>query len=142
LRAVVTATVVFSRTATVGGTEPTKKAAPDTFKDIGERWTNGELHEEWPDHVPKKKSSDMDGVRLGKLYPVIGHVRIVDFKLEHAEAALRSLHAKKNGEPLSRSTRRQYAQVINRVLGFSVYPLRLIPVSPIPKGWLPKPNPA
>jgi integrase len=125
---------------TLGGTVESKQSRT-FFKDIGEDWTSGKLHRDWPDHVPHKKSADVDELRLKKLYDVIGHVSVKDFKLEHAEAALRSLPPKKNGEPLSRSSRRQYAQVINRVLGFAVYPLRLIAANPIPKGWLPKPNP-
>ncbi len=36
------------------------------------------------------------------------------------------------------ATRRHYAQVIARVLGLAVYPLRLIKASPLPKGFLPK----
>src|SRR5258707_635017 len=35
-----------------GGTKPDGKATPDTFKDIGDRWTTDKLHKEWPDHVP------------------------------------------------------------------------------------------
>jgi len=123
------------------GTVADGNATPKSFQQIGEDWTSGKLHREWPDHVPDKKSSDTDEFRLKKLYPVIGHVLVADFKLQHAEAALRSLPLKRDGKPLSRSSRRQYAQVINRVLGFAVYPLRLIPATPIPKGWLPKPNP-
>jgi hypothetical protein len=127
---------------TVGGTVDAKKLGPRTFQAIGEAWTKGDLHRDWPDHVPFKKSADNDRQRLERIYPLIGHrlMTTEGFRLEHAEAAMRGLHKKKNGEPLSRSARRQYAQLIHRVAGFAVYPLRLMPTSPIPRGWLPKPN--
>ena len=36
------------------------------------------------------------------------------------------------------ATRRQYAQALSKVLRLAAYPLRLIPASPLPIGWLPK----
>src|SRR5208337_974438 len=37
-------------------------------------------------------------------------------------------------------SRRHYAQSLRKLLVYAVYPLRLLPVLPIPKGWLPKPT--
>ena len=39
---------------------------------------------------------------------------------------------------LASATRRRYAQILARLLHLAVYPLKLIPVSPLPRGFLPK----
>jgi len=39
---------------------------------------------------------------------------------------------------LSSASRRHYAQLIHKVCGLAVYPLRIIESSPLPRGWLPK----
>jgi integrase len=120
------------------------KAAPVsrvTFRMVGTRWTSGELHREYPDHVRALADSDQNERILGTLCEAdvgggakLGAVPIQDFTLEHAEAAMRQLP-----ETTKRpATRRHYAQVISRVLGLAVYPLRLIPASPLPRGFLPK----
>jgi hypothetical protein len=110
---------------TAGKTRPVRPETALTFKDIGEAWTSGELHDKWPDHVPLKRSADTDRLRLVKLYETIGEVRIVGFRLSHAEQAMRALP-----DGLSPSTRRQYAQLIQRVLALAVYPMQLIEQSP------------
>jgi integrase len=105
-----------------------------TFQQLGERWTNEELARDYPDHVRKKKSVDDDVYRLESIiYPEIGPVPLVSFQLEDAERAMRKLPA-----DLSPASRRHYAQLISRILSLAVYPARVIKVSPIPRGWLPK----
>ena len=125
-----------------GGELPRKKAITVlTFAELGEQWTNGELHEKWPDHVKAKKDSDQDAGRLEKLSEAdagdgrkVGDVPIDEFTLDHAEAAMRQLP-----EAARRpATRRQYAQLIHRVLALAVYPCRIIDRNPLPRGFMPK----
>src|SRR5512133_3565601 len=110
-----------------------------TFRDVASRWTSGELHEQYEDHV-KAKDSEADERRFRVLFDLdlggtkLGDIPIDHFTLDHAEQAMRLLpeRAKRAG------TRRHYAQLIARVLGLSVYPLRLIPRTPLPHGFLPQ----
>jgi integrase len=118
---------------TAGKTRPIRPETGLTFKDVGTAWTSGELHEKWPDHVPLKRSVRDDKQRLTKLYDSIGDVRMIDFRLRHAEQAMNALPVQ-----LTAATRRQYAQLIQRVLSLAVYPLRIIDQSPIPARFKPK----
>ncbi len=112
------------------------KASAVAFREIGEAWTSGQLHQRFPDHVRKKRTAEDDRLRLEKsVYPVVGEVPVCEFTLEHAERLMASLPPK-----LTPSSRRQYAQLVHRVLALAVYPLKHIAASPIPRGWLPRPN--
>lgn len=110
-----------------------------SFQSLGRDWTGGMLHERYPDHV-KLKDYDLDASRLEKLYAIdVGGIRLGDvpidaFTLDHGQKAMSGLpeEAKRPG------TRRQYAQLLNRVLALAVYPCRLLKASPLPKGFLPK----
>ncbi len=119
-----------------------KAAAPKgeimTFKDIGGKWTSGELAKTYPDQIVTKRTVDMDVSRLGWLYEDggLGDVPIIATDwLDRAERAMGKLDPK-----LRSSTRRQYAQAIRRVLEIAVYPMRLIASNPLPRGFLPKPR--
>jgi len=108
-----------------------------TFKDIAQRWTSGELHQLYPDHVRKKTSASDDVGRLEKhVYPIVGDVPITAVSLDHAELVMRSLP-----EGRAPATRRHVAQLLHRVLALAVFPLRLITANPLPKGFLPKLGP-
>jgi integrase len=109
--------------------------APETFQTFGQKWTKGELHQLYPDHVRAKRSVEDDKLRLNKLYDVIGEVALAKFTLDDAERAMRALP-----EGLSPGSRRKYGQLINRVLAMAVYPARIIAVNPLPRGFLPKPG--
>src|SRR5688500_11763656 len=95
------------------------------------------LHKRFPDHV-RAKDSDLDASRLETLCDVdvggikLGEVPIDRFVREHAEAAMRQLPDRAKRP----ATRRQYAQIIHRVLALAVYPCRAIKVRPLPRGWL------
>ncbi|MCZ7682262.1 MAG: hypothetical protein M5U28_27115 [Sandaracinaceae bacterium] len=103
-----------------------------TFRELGELWTSGELHRRWPDHVRAKRTAHRDAALLeARVYPIVGSVRLVDFTLEHAETVMRAL------PKMERATRRQYAQVIARVLTLAAYPARVIARSPLPRGFVP-----
>ncbi len=110
-----------------------------TFGEFAKRWTSGELARLYPDHV-KTKDAEQDKKRLAKICAVpfgvtlIGDVPIDRFGLDHAETVMASLP-----DDVRRSaTRRHYAQLVHRTLQLAVYPCRLIPANPLPKGFLPK----
>jgi integrase len=104
-----------------------------TFRALAEQWVSGELHRKWPDHVKLKRSAELDEGRLDVLYKTIGDVRLDAFTLEDAERAMAALPK----SVASSATRRQYAQLISKVLKLAVYPCRLIERSPLPVGFLP-----
>ena len=112
-----------------------------TFKSVAELWTGGDLHRDFPDHVKTKKTADVDLQRLkGTIFPLVGHVPIVSFTLADAERVMRELPLTPSKRPLKPATRRQYAQLLHRVLKLAVYPLGLIPHNPLPEGFLPHPG--
>lgn len=104
-----------------------------TFRELGERWTSGELSERYPDHVKVKRTADKDRGLLERLYATIGPVPLSTFTLEDAERAMAAVP--KGRRP---ATRRHYAQLIAKVLAMAVYPLRIIERSPLPRGFLPR----
>ncbi len=104
-----------------------------TFKEVCDAWTSGDLAEQYPGIVQEKKSAAGDAWRARFIIDRVGHVPVSAFRLEHAERVMRELPP---GQ--ASATRRHYAQIIRRVLELSVYPLRLIPANPIPKGFMPK----
>ncbi len=109
------------------------RATGETFAELADRWASGKLHKRWPDHVRLKRTADTDKLRLDRLAQTIGTVELSRFTLEDAERAMAALP-----ENLSASTRRQYAQLINRVLSLAVYPCRIIQQNPLPRGFMPK----
>ena len=122
-----------------GGATSTRTTT-GTFQNIGERWTSGELTRTYPDHVKPKTTSGRDAERLvAHVYPLVGNKLVVNFELDDAERVMQALPRKTVRTP---ATRRHYAQLMHRILGLAVYPLKLIKVSPLPKGWLPKLGPA
>jgi integrase len=113
---------------------PRRSTAPVvTFRQLGERWTGGELHTRYPDHVKLKRSAELDGQRLEVLYATIGDVELHAFSVDDAERAMAALPAGR-----SPATRRHYAQLISKVLNLAQYPCRVIDRSPLPRGFLPK----
>jgi integrase len=118
----------FKRVEPAKGTE-----GPDTFRKFAERWTGGELHRKYPDHIDEKESVQDDIERLEKhVYPHVENVPVVSFAREHADKVMSNLPP-----ALKRGTRWQVAQVMNRVLNLAEF-AGLIKHSPLPRGWLPK----
>ncbi len=112
------------------------KPAPDaihTFAQLGEAWTSNRLAAEHPDHIRVKRSAHKDAEKLAVLNKTIGDVPVRRFVLADAKRAMAALP-----KGLASATRRQYAQVLGRLLALAVYPLELIPASPLPRGFLPK----
>lgn len=104
-----------------------------TFAQLGEAWTSNRLAAEHPDHIRVKRSAGRDAERLAVLNKTIGTVPVNRFVLADAKRAMAALP-----KGLASATRRQYAQVLGRLLALAVYPLELIPASPLPRGFLPK----
>lgn len=105
-----------------------------TFQMLGEDWTSGRLNKRFPDQVRLKRTRDEDAATLGRhVYPVIGPKAVADVTLDDAEDVMRRLP-----EGLSPLTRRNVGHLVARLLKLAVYPLRLIPASPIPPGFLPQ----
>lgn len=100
----------------------------ETFRSVAEAWSSGDLHRKHPDHVRLKSSLHGDLTRLGVLYETIGNVPIRTFTFADAERAMSALPKTAKAS----ATRRQYAQIISKVLRLSVFPLRLIQHSPLP----------
>jgi integrase len=110
---------------------------PLTFRQLGERWTSGELARLYPDHVRPKRSVRFDVMRFEThVYPYVPDVPIAAFTLDHAETVMRAIPSKR-----SAATRRHVGQLMHRLLGIAVFPLRLIKANPLPKGFLPKVGP-
>ncbi|HEY2408852.1 MAG TPA: site-specific integrase [Polyangiaceae bacterium] len=104
-----------------------------TFRQLGEKWTKGELHRDYPDQVKKKRTADHDAARLEHhAYPLLGNKRVSDITLDDIEEVMRKLP-----EGLSPLTRRNIGHLVARLFKLAVYPLRLISASPVPAGFLP-----
>jgi integrase len=112
-----------------------------TVAELAKLWTTGDLAKQYPDHVKLKKTSDDDA----RIFAWLGKVRMPDggtfgeravsaVNLDDCDHVMGALPKTSHAA----STRRNYAQAIRRLLVYAVYPLRLLPALPIPKGWLPK----
>jgi integrase len=115
------------------GSATATRAQSMTFRELGERWTSGDLHRRYPDHVKLKRTAETDERRLQKLYAVVGDVPLTAFGLSDAEAAMVALPP-----GIVPGTRRHYAQLMAKVLKLAVYPCKVIGQSPLPAGFLPK----
>lgn len=105
-----------------------------TVRDFGERWTNGTLAVQFPDHVKKKKTSNDDKKTLELyVYPVVGTMPLRVFQLADAERVMAGVPSR-----LSSARRRHVAQVLAKLLKYAVYPAKVIAVYPLPPGFLPK----
>jgi len=112
---------------------PKNGGGPVTFRAFAERWTGGELARLYPDHVEEKASVQDDVERLTKhVYPHVENVPLTAFSRAHADGVMAKLPA-----AMRRGTRRQVAQLINRVLHLAVF-TEAIKHHPLPRGWLPK----
>jgi len=124
----------------LGGELIDRDAPPcPTFREVRKQWTGGELHKLYPDHV-KAKDSDLDESRAEKMEAIdvggieFGDLPIDSVTIDHCELVMRKLP----DDAKRPATRRGYGQVLARVLALSVYPLRHIAASPLPKNFLPK----
>ncbi len=114
--------------------QKTTEGLATTFQMLGEEWTSGRLARRFPDQIKVKRTADGDAAKLARhVYPVIGPKPIASITLDDAEEVMRRLPA-----DLSPLTRRNLGHLVARLLKLAVYPLRLIPSTPIPAGFLPR----
>ena len=114
------AAVVAELRAAAGKPAKPRKIVP-TFRELGEAWTSGELHELNPDQVPLKDTVVDDASRLDRYaYPVIGAKPVDQVTLDDCEEIMRRIP-----ESAQRS-RRHIAGTIARVFRMAVYPCRHI----------------
>lgn len=105
-----------------------------TVREFGERWTDGRLAAEFPDHVKRKASSGDDAKILKRyIYPEIGTTPLRVVQLAEAERVMARVPA-----TLSPARRRHVAQVLAKLLKYAVYPAKVITTYPLPPGFLPK----
>jgi integrase len=116
--------------------EPRRPSGGTTFRAFAQKWTSGDLHREYPDHVADV-DQDKNASRLKTyVYPVIGGFTLAEITLDHCEDVLRRIPPQK-----SRDTRRHVAQLMVRIFNLATYPSRLLAHSPLPRGFLPKRGP-
>jgi integrase len=105
-----------------------------TIRQFGERWTTGDLARAYPDHVRTKSSAKDDESILEKyVYPLIGSTPIRAMELADAERVMAGVPPER-----SRARRRHVAQALHRLCKLAVYPAKVLKVSPLPAGFLPK----
>ena len=115
----------------------TREGNAPTVRELGERWTSGELARDFPDHVKVKRSAEHDRGRLELyVFPVIGNVPMDKLTLEHAQLVMRGVPADR-----AAGTRRQVAQLLHRLCAMAVFPMCLRQTNPLPRGFLPKVGP-
>jgi integrase len=101
-----------------------------SFREFGERWTSGRLHEDFPVHVKEIDQHDNKARLENHVYPVIGDVPMRELSLDHADLVL--------AQPtIPKGSLRHVALVLHRLIVLAVYPGRLLSANPLPKGWLP-----
>jgi integrase len=110
---------------------------PVTFRQLGERWTSGELARLYSDHVRERRTAAQVAAKLDKhVYPIVGPVPVASFTLDDAERVMMALPA-----DLEPGSRRNIAGFMHRILSLAVFPLRLIKANPLPRGFMPKGTP-
>jgi integrase len=111
--------------------------AGETLAQLAERWTSGALAKLYPDHIRTKDHRE-DRIYLREyILPHLGALAVTAITLDDCDRCMAALDA-----PAGSAHRRHVAQVIHRLMAIAAYPAKLITVSPIPKGWLPKLGPA
>jgi integrase len=104
-----------------------------TFRAVGEEWTDGELHERFPDQVDEI-AHDINKLRIERhIYPVLGDLPIREVTRANCDDVMRRL-------PETLKSRRHVAALVNRILNLAEL-AGYIDRNPLPRGWLPKPLP-
>lgn len=112
--------------------------ASTTLKELGDLWTGGRLAELYPDDVGAKETAEDDKATLTRyVYPLLGSYPVIEFVGERCLELVEPMKAELAKLNLARATRRKPLQCVSRLLNIAVYPLRLIPVNPLPRGFVP-----
>lgn len=116
-----------------GQTEALDAADIPTIEQFAKLWTSGELAHRYPDQVRPKDTSDRDEQRFRlHINPVIGLVRLDRFTLDHADRVVAAIATK----DLRPKTRQQVKQALATLIGYAVYPAKIIASNPIPPRWV------
>lgn len=116
---------------------PARSTNMPTIRQLGKRWTSGELSRLYPDHIRRKRSANEDDERLERyVFPVVGDIFVDKFSLDDAEDVMRGVPAER-----APATRRHIAQLLYRMCRMAVFPLRLLKANPLPTGFLPRVGP-
>lgn len=118
-----------------GAVEERRTASFVTMSEHAKLWYEGTYAKTYRDHIKEKGSADTDKMWWTHYIEKtgIGSLAVSRFTLEHADAVMASLP-----DSLSSASRRHVAQVVSRLMTIAVYPCKLRPDNPIPRGWLPK----
>lgn len=110
----------------------TGAASLPTVRELGERWTSGDLAAEYPDHVRAARSAKHLAWMLARhVYPHVGSTPIDRVTLDDCMAILRAM-------PADARNRNHVAGTLRRIFRLAVWPLRLIETSPLPPGFVPR----
>jgi len=110
-----------------------------TFRAVGEMWTSGDLTRRFGRRVKKIDHSENIGRLERYVYPFvydgvsIAATPMREFTTEHGDAIL-------SQPDLREGSQRHVGQLVSRVCKLAAYPLKAIPRSPLPDGWLPPKN--
>lgn len=112
----------------------TKAERSVTFREFAERWVSGDLHRDYLQRVPMKRTAHLDRYRADRhINPLVGDFPLAAFTTEHAEDVMRRLPSR-----LSPASCRHVAQILRRVLTLAVFPAQIVDRSPLTRGFLPK----
>jgi integrase len=110
-----------------------------TFKAVGEIWTSGDLARRFRRRIKEIDHSENIGRLERYVYPFvyegvsIAETPMREFTTEHADAITAQAE-------LPDGSVRHVAQLVSRICKLAAYPLKAIPRSPLPDGWLPPRN--
>ena len=119
----------------IGGYRPPSSAP--TLRQVGKRWTGGELHAEYKDDVESMSVRSADGTDelLEKwVYKIIGDLPVDQIDLDAADRVKKYL----SQSELEDSSRANVLARFRALMNICVYPLKLINRTPLPPGWVPR----
>lgn len=125
--------------APVAAPEPTKVTSSMTVKEFADLWTSGALARRHRGHVRDIDQSDNESRFRNHVFPIvfggraIGDTPLDEFTIDHALHVLQQ-------PTLPAGSIRHVAQCLNKLFAMAVYPARVLDRSPLPRGWMPRPN--
>ncbi len=117
-----------------GEAEVNRAPSNTTFKKMADRWTTGNLHKQWPDHI-RDIDHATNTVLLDKyVLPLLGDRELGSISREHCDEVMRRLP-----DHLAKNSRRHVAKVVSRVLNLAEFAGE-IDRNPLPRNWIPSPG--
>jgi integrase len=107
-----------------------------TIRQIGTRWTSGNLAEEYRGQVDMRVGGEeIAGVLEKHVYPLVGEIPACAFTESDGQRLLNQLGG------YSPAYVQRIAKLLVRLLNLAVRPLKLIAASPLPRGFVPSAGP-